>query len=149
MKRVGGGMIIQEKDTGMVKDVKKLRVVTKRKPTAEEYKGLEFAWKVAKHVKSNAIIYSYSNHVVGIGAGQMSRVDSTRLGAMKANFPTKGACLASDAFFPFRDGIDECAKHGVTAIIQPGGSVKDDECIAAANEHNIAMIYTGMRHFRH
>ena len=149
MKRVGGGMIIQEKDTGMVKDVKKLRVVTKRKPTTEEYKGLEFAWKVAKHVKSNAIIYSYSNHVVGIGAGQMSRVDSTRLGASKANFPTKGACLASDAFFPFRDGIDECAKHGVTAIIQPGGSVKDDECIAAANEHNIAMIYTGMRHFRH
>jgi len=149
MKRVGGGMIIQERDTGMIADIKKLKVVTKRKPTAEEYRGLAFAWKVAKHVKSNAIIYSYGTHVIGIGAGQMSRVDSTRLGAMKSNFPTKGACLASDAFFPFRDGIDECAKHGVTAIIQPGGSVKDDECVRAADEHGIAMVYTGMRHFRH
>jgi len=149
MKRVVGGMIIQERDYGMIGDIKKLKVVTKRKPTADEYKGLAFAWKVAKHVKSNAIIYSYGTHVIGIGAGQMSRVDSTRLGAMKANFPTKGACLASDAFFPFRDGVDECAKHGVTAIIEPGGSMKDDEVIQAANEHNIAMVFTGMRHFRH
>ncbi|MBI5190660.1 MAG: bifunctional phosphoribosylaminoimidazolecarboxamide formyltransferase/IMP cyclohydrolase [Nitrospirae bacterium] len=149
MKRVVGGMIIQERDLGMIGDIKKLKVVTKRKPTAEEYKGLAFAWKVAKHVKSNAIIYSYGTHVIGIGAGQMSRVDSTRLGALKSNFPTKGACLASDAFFPFRDGIDECAKHGVTAIIEPGGSLKDPEVIAAANEYGIAMVFTGMRHFRH
>jgi len=149
MKRVVGGMLIQERDLGMIENIKKLKVVTKRKPTAEEYKGLAFAWKVAKHVKSNAIVYSYGTHVIGIGAGQMSRVDSTRLGALKSNFPTKGACLASDAFFPFRDGIDECAKHGVTAIIEPGGSVKDDEVIAAANENNIAMVFTGMRHFRH
>jgi len=149
MKRVVGGMLVQERDMGRIADVKKLKVVTKRKPTEEEYKGLAFAWKVAKHVKSNAIIYSYGTHVVGIGAGQMSRVDSTRLGAMKALFPTKGACLASDAFFPFRDGIDECAKHGVTAIIEPGGSLKDPEVIAAANENNIAMVFTGMRHFRH
>lgn len=149
VKRVVGGMIIQDWDLGRIENVKKLKVATKRKPTAEEYKGLAFAWRVAKHVKSNAIIYSYGTHVIGIGAGQMSRVDSTRLGAMKALFPTKGACLASDAFFPFRDGIDECAKHGVTAIIQPGGSVKDDEVIQAANEHGIAMVFTGMRHFRH
>ncbi|HEY3347191.1 MAG TPA: bifunctional phosphoribosylaminoimidazolecarboxamide formyltransferase/IMP cyclohydrolase [Nitrospirota bacterium] len=149
MKRVVGGMLIQERDMGRIADVKKLPVVTKRKPTANEYKSLAFAWKVAKHVKSNAIIYSYGSHVIGIGAGQMSRVDSTRLGAMKANFPTKGACLASDAFFPFRDGIDECAKQGVTAIIQPGGSVKDNEVIAAAEEYGIAMVFTGMRHFRH
>ena len=149
MKRVVGGMIIQDWDMGKIEDVKKLKVVTKRKPTGDEYKGLAFAWKVAKHVKSNAIVYSYGSHVVGIGAGQMSRVDSTRLGAMKALFPTKGACLASDAFFPFRDGIDECAKHGVTAIIQPGGSIKDDEVVKAANEYGIAMVFTGMRHFRH
>jgi len=149
MKRVVGGMIIQERDFGRILDIKKLKVVTKRKPTEEEYMGLAFAWKVAKHVKSNAIIYSYGTHVIGIGAGQMSRVDSTRLGAMKSNFPTKGACLASDAFFPFRDGVDECAKHGVTAIIEPGGSLKDPEVIAAANENNIAMVFTGMRHFRH
>ncbi len=149
MKRVVGGMLIQDRDLGRIADVKKLKVVTKRKPTEEEYKGLAFAWKVAKHVKSNAIVYSYGTHVIGIGAGQMSRVDSTRLGAMKAQFPTQGACLASDAFFPFRDGIDECAKHGVTAIIQPGGSLKDDETIRAANEHNIAMVFTRMRHFRH
>ena len=149
MKRVVGGMVVQERDLGKIGDVRKLKVVTKRKPTDEEYKGLAFAWKVAKHVKSNAIIYSYGTHVIGIGAGQMSRVDSTRLGAMKALFPTKGACLASDAFFPFRDGIDECAKHGVTAIIQPGGSLKDEEVIRAADEHGIAMVFTGMRHFRH
>ncbi len=149
MKRVVGGMIIQDYDLGKIENVKKLKVVTKRKPTEAEYKGLAFAWKVAKHVKSNAIIYSYGSHVIGIGAGQMSRVDSTRIGALKANFPTKGAVLASDAFFPFRDGLDECAKHGVTAIIEPGGSIKDDEVIAAANEYNIAMVFTGMRHFRH
>ncbi len=149
MKRVVGGMIVQDWDLGRIEDIKKLRVVTKRKPTEDEYKGLAFAWKVAKHVKSNAIVYSYGSHVVGIGAGQMSRVDSTRLGAMKAQFPTKGAVLASDAFFPFRDGVDECAKHGVTAIIEPGGSVKDNEVIKAANEHGIAMVFTGMRHFRH
>ena len=149
IKRVVGGMIVQDWDMGKIENIKKLPVVTKRKPTAEEYKGLAFAWKVAKHVKSNAIVYSYGTHVIGIGAGQMSRVDSTRLGAMKAQFPTKGAVLASDAFFPFRDGIDECAKHGVTAIIEPGGSIKDDEVIAAANEYGIAMVFTGMRHFRH
>jgi phosphoribosylaminoimidazolecarboxamide formyltransferase/IMP cyclohydrolase len=110
---------------------------------------MSFAWKVCKHVKSNAIVYSTSDQVVGVGAGQMSRVDSSRIAVMKANLPTDGTVLASDAMFPFRDGVDAAAKAGVTAIIQPGGSIRDEEIIQAANEYNIAMVFTVMRHFRH
>jgi phosphoribosylaminoimidazolecarboxamide formyltransferase/IMP cyclohydrolase len=110
---------------------------------------MAFGWKVAKHVKSNAIVLCREDRTIGIGAGQMSRVDSTRLAVMKALSPTDGTVLASDAMFPFRDGLDEAAKSGATAVIQPGGSIRDDEVIAAADEHNIAMVFTGMRHFRH
>jgi phosphoribosylaminoimidazolecarboxamide formyltransferase/IMP cyclohydrolase len=148
IKRVVGGLIYQERDLGSV-DIRHLEVVTKRQPTDEELKAMGFAWRVAKHVKSNAIILTRADRTVGIGAGQMSRVDSTRLAISKALSPTQGCALASDAFFPFRDGIDEAAKSGATTIIQPGGSVKDDEVIAAANEYNMAMLFTKMRHFRH
>jgi phosphoribosylaminoimidazolecarboxamide formyltransferase/IMP cyclohydrolase len=148
LKKVVGGLIYQDRDLGKV-DIRELEVVTKRKPTEEEFQALSFAWKVAKHVKSNAIILTRSDRTVGVGAGQMSRVDSTRLAISKALSETKGCALASDAFFPFRDGIDEAAKSGATAIIQPGGSVKDDEVIAAANEYDMAMVFTKMRHFRH
>lgn len=148
LKKVVGGLIYQNRDLGSV-DIRSLEIVTKRQPTEEEIQALSFAWKVAKHVKSNAIILTHADRTVGIGAGQMSRVDSTRLAIAKALSPTKGCALASDAFFPFRDGIDEAAKSGATAVIQPGGSVKDDEVIEAANEHNMAMIFTKMRHFRH
>ena len=112
-------------------------------------RALRFAWRVAKHVKSNAIVLATENATVGIGAGQMSRVDSARLARTKANFPTRGTVLASDAFFPFRDGLDEATKAGVTAVIEPGGSLKDEEVIKAANEHGLAMIFSRMRHFRH
>jgi phosphoribosylaminoimidazolecarboxamide formyltransferase/IMP cyclohydrolase len=112
-------------------------------------RALRFAWRVAKHVKSNAIVLATEHATVGIGAGQMSRVDSAKLARMKANFPTQGTALASDAFFPFRDGVDAAAEAGVTAVIQPGGSVRDAEVIAAADEHGMAMLFTGIRHFRH
>jgi len=125
------------------------RVVTRRAPGGEELAALSFAWKVAKHVKSNAIILARPGRTIGIGAGQMSRIDSVRLARMKAPEPTAGTVLASDAFFPFRDGLDEAAQAGVTAVVQPGGSVKDDEVIAAADEHGMAMVLTGVRHFRH
>jgi phosphoribosylaminoimidazolecarboxamide formyltransferase/IMP cyclohydrolase len=125
------------------------KVVTDRQPTPNEMSALRFAWAVCKHVKSNAIVYAKDGQLVGVGAGQMSRVDSVKLGASKALLELKGSVLASDAFFPFRDGVDEAAKHGITAIIQPGGSLKDNESIAAANEHGIAMVLTGMRHFKH
>jgi phosphoribosylaminoimidazolecarboxamide formyltransferase/IMP cyclohydrolase len=148
LKKLIGGLIYQDRDLGSV-DLRKLDVVTKRKPTEDELQAMAFAWKVAKHVKSNAIILTRADRTVGIGAGQMSRVDSTRLAISKALSETKGCALASDAFFPFRDGIDEAAKSGATAIIQPGGSVKDDEVIAAANEYDMAMVFTKMRHFRH
>jgi len=148
LKKVVGGLIYQDRDLGSV-DIRNLEIVTKRKPTEEEIQAMSFGWKVAKHVKSNAIILTRADRTVGVGAGQMSRVDSTRLAISKALSPTKGCALASDAFFPFRDGIDEAAKSGATAIIQPGGSVKDDEVIAAANEYNMAMVFTKMRHFRH
>ena len=148
LKKVGGGLLVQDRDLGMV-DFKSLKVVTKRSPTEDELKAMSFAWKVCKHVKSNAIVYSTSDQVVGIGAGQMSRVDSSRIAVMKANLPTEGTVLASDAMFPFRDGVDAAAKAGVTAIIQPGGSIRDEEIIQAANEYNIAMVFTVMRHFRH
>jgi phosphoribosylaminoimidazolecarboxamide formyltransferase / IMP cyclohydrolase len=148
MRRVSGGMLIQDRDTVDLSPVS-LTVVTKRAPTLGEMRALRFAWRVAKHVKSNAIVLATEDATVGIGAGQMSRVDSAKLAVMKANFPTQGTALASDAFFPFRDGVDAAAAAGVTAIIQPGGSVRDAEVITAADEHDIAMVFTGIRHFRH
>jgi phosphoribosylaminoimidazolecarboxamide formyltransferase/IMP cyclohydrolase len=142
------GLLIQDADCGVL-DNSSLRVVTNRQPTDEEMRALRFAWIVAKHVKSNAIVYAREGQLVGVGAGQMSRVDSVKLGAVKAQLPLTGTVVASDAFFPFRDGVDEAARAGITAVIQPGGSVRDDEVIAAANEHNLAMVLTGMRHFKH
>jgi phosphoribosylaminoimidazolecarboxamide formyltransferase/IMP cyclohydrolase len=149
IRRVVGGLLVQDRDTGRIADVKALKVVTRRRPTDEEYLGLAFAWKVGKHVKSNAIVYARGERTIGVGAGQMSRVDSARIAAQKANFPLEGTAMASDAFFPFRDGIDTAAGVGVAAVIQPGGSVRDEEVIAAADEHDMAMVFTGMRHFRH
>jgi phosphoribosylaminoimidazolecarboxamide formyltransferase/IMP cyclohydrolase len=141
-------MLLQTKDTHVLTR-KDLRVVTTRQPTEEELDALLFAWIVCKHTKSNAIVYARKDQTVGVGAGQMSRVDSVKIGAMRAQLPLADSVLASDAFFPFRDGIDEAAKHGITAVIQPGGSVRDEEVIAAANEHNLAMVFTGIRHFKH
>ena len=126
-----------------------LKVLSKRPPTAAEMRALLFAWKVCKHVKSNAIVYARDGQSVGVGAGQMSRVDSAKIGAMKAVLPLKGTVAASDAFFPFPDGVEEIAKAGATAIIQPGGSVRDQEVIEAADRLGLAMIFTGVRHFRH
>jgi phosphoribosylaminoimidazolecarboxamide formyltransferase/IMP cyclohydrolase len=148
MKRVMGGLLLQEWDLHAL-DRAKCDVVTKRAPTDEEWKALLFAWTIVKHVKSNAIVYTTATESVGVGAGQMSRVDSARVAALKAQRPLKGTVVASDAFFPFRDGVDEIAKNGTTAIIQPGGSVRDEEVIAAANEHGLAMVFTGVRHFKH
>ena len=129
-----------------------LKVVTERQPTDKEIEDLLFTWKVAKFVKSNAIVYGKNKMTIGVGAGQMSRVYSARIAAIKAkdaNLIVKGSVMASDAFFPFRDGLDSAAEVGITAVIQPGGSMRDDEVIAAANEHGIAMVFTGIRHFRH
>jgi phosphoribosylaminoimidazolecarboxamide formyltransferase/IMP cyclohydrolase len=148
LKNVSGGMLLQEADLHPLED-SVLQVVTKRSPTAEEKGALLFAWKVVKHVKSNAILYARNGQTVGVGAGQMSRVDACRLGALKAVLPLKGTVAASDAFFPFPDGIEEIAKAGATAIIQPGGSVRDPEVIEAADRLGLAMIFTGVRHFRH
>jgi phosphoribosylaminoimidazolecarboxamide formyltransferase/IMP cyclohydrolase len=142
------GLLIQDLDRGALVDAE-LRFVTSRRPSDEEMRALRFAWIVAKHVKSNAIVYARDGQLVGVGAGQMSRVDSVKIGAMKAQLPLAGCVVASDAFFPFRDGVDEAARAGITAVIQPGGSVRDEEVIAAANEHNLAMVFTGMRHFKH
>jgi phosphoribosylaminoimidazolecarboxamide formyltransferase/IMP cyclohydrolase len=125
------------------------QVVTTRAPRNEEWEALEFAWTVAKHVKSNAIVYALGDRTLGVGAGQMSRVDSARLGIDKSRVKLEGAAMASDAFFPFRDGIDVAAAAGVRSVVQPGGSVRDDEVIAAANEHGMAMVLVGRRHFRH
>jgi len=147
-KQIGGGMLVQTADDHKL-DAEQLKVVTTRKPSDEEIRALLFAWTVCKHTKSNAIVYARDEQTVGVGAGQMSRVDSVKIGAMRAQLPVTGSVLASDAFFPFRDGIDEAAKHGITAVIQPGGSVRDDEVIAAANEHGLAMVFTGVRHFKH
>lgn len=149
MKKVVGGLIYQDRDLGRIEDITSLRVVTRRRPTDEEYRAMSFAWKVCKHVKSNAIVFTATDRTIGIGAGQMSRLDSVRIAVMKARSSLNGSVLASDAFFPFRDGLDEAAKAGATAVIQPGGSVKDEEVIKAADEHGLAMIFTGMRHFRH
>ena len=150
-KRVNGGLLVQDRDNGMVTEAD-LKVVTERAPTEAEMHDLIFAWKVAKFVKSNAIVYAKNRQTVGVGAGQMSRVNSARIAAIKAEhagLEVQGAVMASDAFFPFRDGIDNAAKVGITAVIHPGGSMRDAEVIAAANEHGMAMVFTGMRHFRH
>lgn len=148
LRRISGGLLAQHQDAILLDD-SRFQIVTERKPSEAEMRALRFAWAICKHVKSNAIVYANDGQLVGVGAGQMSRVDSVKLGAIKAQLPLKGTVLASDAFFPFRDGVDEAAKHGITAIIQPGGSVKDVESIQAANEHNLAMILTGLRHFKH
>ncbi|KPD03728.1 bifunctional phosphoribosylaminoimidazolecarboxamide formyltransferase/IMP cyclohydrolase [Moellerella wisconsensis] len=150
-KRVNGGLLVQDKDLGMVSQ-DDLRIVTKRQPTEREMKDALFCWKVAKFVKSNAIVYAKNDMTMGIGAGQMSRVYSAKIAGIKAadeGLEVAGCAMASDAFFPFRDGIDAAAAVGVTCVIQPGGSIRDNEIIEAANEHGIAMIFTGMRHFRH
>lgn len=148
LKSVIGGMLVQDRDLGTVtRD--QLKVVSEAKPTDADLDGLLFAWKVAKFVKSNAIIYTSDNATIGIGAGQMSRIDSTNIAAVKAQRPVRGAYMASDAFFPFRDNVDRAADIGIKAIIQPGGSVRDEEVIQAANEHGIILVFTGMRHFRH
>ncbi len=148
IKNVSGGILMQDPDIRPLTDAD-LKVVTTRQPTAEEMRALKFAWIVCKHVKSNAILYARDGQSVGVGAGQMSRVDSAKIGAMKAVLPLKGTVAASDAFFPFPDGVEEIAKAGATAIIQPGGSVRDQEVIDAANRLGLAMVFTGVRHFRH
>lgn len=148
LRQISGGMLVQTKDVHQLRQ-EDLKVVTKRQPTDEEIRALLFAWTVCKHTKSNAIVYARADQTVGVGAGQMSRVDSVKIGAMRAQLPVAGSVLASDAFFPFRDGLDEAARHGITAVIQPGGSVRDDEVIAAADEHGLAMVFTGVRHFKH
>lgn len=148
MKKVSGGLLIQEADVETAKR-DDMKVVTKRQPTAEEWEQLLFAWKVVKHVKSNAIVVAGDNQTFGVGAGQMNRVGSAQIALEQAGDKAKGAVLSSDAFFPFRDTLDAAAKAGITAIIQPGGSVRDEESIQAADEHGIAMVFTGMRHFKH
>ena len=158
VRSVAGGLLIQDRDSGMVDELD-LKVVTKRQPTEQEMADMKFAFRVAKHVKSNAIVYVKDGATVGIGAGQMSRVDSSRIAARKAQDAAEaaglsenlaiGSVVASDAFFPFADGLLAAAEAGATAIIQPGGSMRDDEVIAAADEAGLAMVFTGMRHFRH
>ena len=148
MKQVSGGALLQDADRGRV-EAKDLKTVTQRKPTEDELASLLFAWKVCKHVKSNAIVYARNSQTIGIGAGQMSRVDAARFGAMKAVLPLAGCVAASDAFFPFPDGLEVVAQAGATAVIQPGGSVRDQDVIEAADRLGLAMVFTGMRHFRH
>jgi phosphoribosylaminoimidazolecarboxamide formyltransferase/IMP cyclohydrolase len=157
-RQVSGGFLVQDRDAGRL-DVGQVRVVTRKHPTAAQMDDLTFAWTVAKHVKSNAIIYAKDGATVGVGAGQMSRVDSTRIASRKAEdmaaalglaqSPTVGSVVASDAFFPFADGLLAAAAAGAVAVIQPGGSMRDDEVIAAADDAGIAMVFTGIRHFRH
>ncbi|AOS96770.1 Bifunctional purine biosynthesis protein PurH [Microbulbifer aggregans] len=150
-KRVNGGLLVQDRDDGII-TASDLKVVSKRQPTEEEIRDLLFTWKVAKFVKSNAIVYGKDGRTIGVGAGQMSRVNSARIAAIKAEhagLEVKGSVMASDAFFPFRDGIDNAAAVGISCVIQPGGSIRDEEVIAAADEHDMAMVFTGMRHFRH
>ena len=148
LKRISGGALLQDPDEGKLAEYQ-LNVVTERAPSTEEVKALLFAWKVCKHVKSNAIVFARQGYTVGVGAGQMSRVDAVKLAVMKAQSSLVGTVVASDAFFPFPDGVEEAARAGATAVIQPGGSVRDNEVIAAANKLNLAMVFTGMRHFRH
>jgi phosphoribosylaminoimidazolecarboxamide formyltransferase / IMP cyclohydrolase len=151
LKRISGGVLVQEPDEHALQD-SELKVVSERAPTHAELETLLFAWKVCKHVKSNAIVFAINSQTVGIGAGQMSRVDSVKLAVMKAataGLSLKGSAIASDAFFPFPDGVEEGGKAGATAVIQPGGSVRDADVIAAANKLGMAMVLTGVRHFRH
>jgi phosphoribosylaminoimidazolecarboxamide formyltransferase/IMP cyclohydrolase len=151
LRRVTGGLLVQDADHGVVTE-KELKVVTRRAPTKQEMRDLLFAWKVVKFVKSNAIVYCKEGRTIGVGAGQMSRVYSARIASIKATdagLEVRGSVMASDAFFPFRDGLDQAAEVGVTAVIQPGGSMRDQEVIDAADQHDIAMVFTGMRHFRH
>jgi phosphoribosylaminoimidazolecarboxamide formyltransferase/IMP cyclohydrolase len=148
-KKVNGGLLVQSSDQLLYND---LKVVTQRQPTEQEMADLIFSWRVAKFVKSNAIVYGREDMTIGVGAGQMSRVNSARIAAIKAEqagLKVEGSVMASDAFFPFRDGIDNAAEAGIAAVIQPGGSMRDEEVIAAADEHGMAMVFTGMRHFRH
>ncbi len=150
-KRINGGLLVQDRDDGII-TAADLKIVTQRAPSEQEIHDLLFAWKVAKFVKSNAIVYAKNLQTIGVGAGQMSRVNSARIAAIKAEhagLQVAGSVMASDAFFPFRDGIDNAAKVGIAAVIQPGGSMRDEEVIAAANEHGMTMVFTGMRHFRH
>jgi len=148
LKRILGGMLVQQPDLGELGD-SELRTVTKRVPSQEEMHTMRFAWKVAKHVKSNAIVFAKDGATVGVGAGQMSRVDSVKIAVMKAQSPLAGTVVASDAFFPFPDGVEQAAKAGASAVIQPGGSVRDPDVIAAADRLGLAMVFTGMRHFLH
>jgi phosphoribosylaminoimidazolecarboxamide formyltransferase/IMP cyclohydrolase len=148
LRRVQGGLLAQEWDQPDP-PVREGRVATARAPSDEEWKALQFAWTVVRHVKSNAIVLADSSRTIGIGAGQMSRVDSVRLGIQKSLVPLRGAAMASDAFFPFRDGLDVAAEAGITAVVQPGGSIRDDEVVAAANERGMTMVLLGRRHFRH
>jgi phosphoribosylaminoimidazolecarboxamide formyltransferase / IMP cyclohydrolase len=147
-RQIGGGFLVQDKDTYYLRP-EDFKIVTKRAPTREEMEALKFGWKVVKHVKSNAIVFSDASRMLGIGAGQTSRVDAVKWGAMKATLPLQGSAMASDAFFPFPDGLLEAAKYGIRSVIQPGGSMRDSEVIDAANDNDIAMVFTGMRHFKH
>ncbi len=147
-RQIGGGFLVQDKDTYYLRP-EDFKIVTKRAPTREEMEALQFGWKVVKHVKSNAIVFTDASRMLGIGAGQTSRVDAVKWGAMKATLPLQGSAMASDAFFPFPDGLLEAAKYGIKAVIQPGGSMRDSEVIDAANENDIAMVFTGIRHFKH
>jgi phosphoribosylaminoimidazolecarboxamide formyltransferase/IMP cyclohydrolase len=147
-RRLVGGLLVQDRDE-LTLDESRLKVVTRREPGEKELKALYFAWRVVKHTKSNAVVFTNEHQTVGVGAGQMSRVDSVKLAAEKARLPLEGTVLASDAFFPFRDGIDAAYEAGARAVIQPGGSIRDEEVIAAADEHGMAMVFTGIRHFRH
>jgi phosphoribosylaminoimidazolecarboxamide formyltransferase/IMP cyclohydrolase len=147
-RRVTGGLLVQDRDEGFDSS-EEWKCVTNRKPSAGEQSDLDFAWRVCRHVKSNAIVFAKDGAVVGVGAGQMSRLDSAFIAAHKAGGRARGGCVASDAFFPFRDGVDEAAKAGIAAVIQPGGSKNDEDVIAACNEHGMAMLFTGRRHFKH
>jgi len=149
VKRITGGYLIQDPDSAQIRDVRKLPIVTKRQPSASEYRALDFAWRLVRHVKSNAIIFTSERQLAGVGAGQMSGVDSCRIAALKAVLPLKGTVVGSDAFFPCRDGIEQIAAAGATAVIQPGGSLRDKEAIESADRHGLAMVFTGIRHFKH
>jgi phosphoribosylaminoimidazolecarboxamide formyltransferase/IMP cyclohydrolase len=148
LKRILGGVLVQQPDLGEILE-DQLKIVTKRAPTQEEVQTMRFAWKVSKHVKSNAIVFARDGATLGVGAGQMSRVDSVKIAVMKAQSPLAGSVVASDAFFPFPDGVEEAAKAGAVAVIQPGGSVRDNDVIAAADRLGMAMVFTGIRHFLH
>ncbi len=148
LRKLSGGLLVQDRDQKKI-DLSQCTVPTKRSPTDKEWKALDFLWHIVPHVKSNAIIFGHADRTLGVGAGQMSRIDATKIAAMKSQHPIEGAVMASDAFFPFRDNIDEAAKLGITAIVSPGGSVRDKEVVAAADEHKIALVFTDTRHFLH